>query len=249
MNIKGNTVLITGGATGIGLALAEAFIKEGNEVLICGRTKSKLEEAKTKLPKLHTIACDIAGEEGRKYLFERVTANYGKINILVNNAGIQKTIDFTKGPARLLEGESEVDINLKAPIHLAALFIPLLLEKKESAIVNVSSQLAFAPLAFIPVYCATKAALHSFTLSLRHQLKGTPVKVFELLPPRVATDLGKGSGRDKGNMPAAIPVGQVVETTMDALQNDKYEIFVGTSNYLIKLAKSDPDTLLQAMNG
>ena len=249
MKITGNSILITGGATGIGLALAEAFIREGNEVIICGRTESKLEQARAKVPQLHTVTCDIAGEAGRKYLFDWVTSNYGKVNILVNNAGIQNIIDFTKGPAQLLEGESEVDVNLSAPIYLSARFIPLLLERKEAAIINVSSQLAFVPLAFIPVYCATKAALHSFTLSLRHQLRGTPVKVFELMPPRVDTDLGKGSGRDGGHMPPAISTGQVVETAMDALKSDKFEILVGTAKELLSMLKKNPDDLFEIMNG
>jgi uncharacterized oxidoreductase len=249
VKIKGNTVLITGGASGIGLALAEAFIREGNEVAICGRTQSRLDEARARLPQLHTVACDIAGEKGRKYLFDWVTANFGNINILVNNAGIQNVIDFTKGPAQLLEGESEIDTNLAAPIYLSARVIPILLERKEAAIINVSSQLAFVPLAFIPVYCATKAALHSFTLSLRHQLRETSIKVFELMPPRVDTDLGKGPRRDGGNMPHAIPTGQVVETTMDALKSDKFEIPVGTANELLSMLKKDPDGLFKIMNG
>ncbi len=249
MKITGNSVLITGGATGIGLALAAALLKAGNEVLICGRTASKLEEARIKLPQLRTVTCDIAGEEGRKYLFDWVTTNFGNVNILVNNAGIQKVIDFSKGPAQLLEGENEIDVNLNAPIYLSARFIPLLLKRKEAAIVNVSSQLAFAPLAFIPVYCATKAALHSFTLSLRHQLRGTSVKVFELIPPRVDTDLGRGPRHDRGHMPAAIPAGQVVETAMEALKNDTFEIVVGTANDLIPRFRNNPDELFKIMNG
>ncbi|RPJ61228.1 MAG: SDR family NAD(P)-dependent oxidoreductase [Dehalococcoidia bacterium] len=249
MNITGNTVLITGGASGIGLGLAEAFIREGNEVLICGRTESNLEQARARFPQLHTFTCDIAGEEGRKYLFDRVAAYYGNINILVNNAGIQNVIDFTTGHAQLLEGESEIDTNLVAPIYLSARFIPLLLERKEAAIINVSSQLAFVPLAFLPVYCATKAAVHSFTLSLRHQLRATSIKVFELMPPRVDTDLGKGPQRDKGHIPPAISVGQVVETTMNALKSDKFEILVGSANELLSMLKKDPDDLFKIMNG
>jgi uncharacterized oxidoreductase len=246
---KGNTILITGGASGIGLGMAEAFIREGNEVVICGRTQSKLDQARARFPQLHTVTCDIAGEEGRKYLFDRVTANYGNVNILVNNAGVQNAIDFTRGPEQLLKGENEIDINLAAPIYLSARFIPLLLQRKEAAIINVSSQLAFVPLAFLPVYCATKAALHSFTLSLRHQLKGTPLKVFELMPPRVDTDLGKGPRRTGGHTPAAIPVGQVVDTMMDALKGDKLEILVGSANDLLSMLKKDPDGLFKVMNG
>lgn len=248
MRVAGNTVLITGGATGIGLALAEVFLREGNKVLICGRTESRLAEAKAELPRVNTIRCDISEEEDIKYLLERVQSDYPKTNILVNNAGIQRMIDFTAGPLQLLDGESEIDINLKAPIHLSAYFIPFLMQSKEAAIINVSSGLAFAPLAFMPVYCATKAAIHSFTLSLRHQLKGTSIKVFELIPPRVDTDLGKGSRGNWERTAAAIPAVQVAETAVEALKNDTYEVAVGAANDLMKGSRQNPEELFQLMN-
>ena len=193
MKTNGNTVLITGGATGIGFALAEAFVNEGNKVLICGRRKAKLEEAQQKLPQMHVRQCDLAKQTDRESLLNWVKDQYEGLNILVNNAGVQKAIDLRRGAADLLQREDEVQVNFVAPVHLSACFAPLLMNKKEAAIINVSSALAFVPIAAMPVYCATKAAVHSFSVSLRHQLKGTSVKVFEIVPPAVDTDLERGS--------------------------------------------------------
>ena len=139
MKINGNTILITGGATGIGFALAEAFVKEDNEVIICGRRGDKLREAKIKLPQIHTKVCDLSKEKEREALYNWIKSNFKDLNILVNNAGIQRMIDFKTGISNLSEGENEIDINLKAPIQLSAFFIPDLLKQKESALVNVSS--------------------------------------------------------------------------------------------------------------
>lgn len=197
MKVKGNTILITGGATGIGFSLAEAFVNAGNEVIICGRRENKLKEAKDKLPQIHTKRCDLSKGEERKLLYDWVISNFKNINMLVNNAGIQRMIDLKKGTQDLLDGEDEIEVNLKAYIHLSAYFIPLFLKRKEAAIVNISSGLAFIPIAIMPVYCATKAAVHSFSLSLRHQLKNTPIKVFEIIPPTVDTELDRGAREEK----------------------------------------------------
>lgn len=191
MNLANNTVLITGGSSGIGLAFAERFLRAGSEVVICGRREEKLREAKAKFPQLHIRVCDVADEDEGIALFEWTTHEFPKLNVLVNNAGIQRRIDFmhTEPWHRTRQ---EIAVNLEAPMHLSRLFIPHLLRQAERspAIINVTSGLAFAPLANVPVYCATKAALRSFTLSLRHQLAATRLKVIEVIPPAVDTDLG-----------------------------------------------------------
>ena len=192
MKMGSNTILITGGATGIGFALAQAFVKYDNKVLICGRRESKLEEAKSKLPGVVIHQCDLSDLEGRQSLYRWVKDNYKELNVLINNAGIQRSINLRKGMLELLSGEDEIQTNFTAPIQLSALFAPLLLEKKEAAIINVSSGLGFVPMAVLPVYCATKAGIHMFTVSLRQQLKSTSVKVFEVIPPAVETELGRG---------------------------------------------------------
>ena len=196
MKLSGNTVLITGGATGIGYAMAESFLEAGNDVIICGRREDRLLKAKQKHPDIHIKVCDVADEEDRKTLFKWSTENFRDLNILVNNAGVQRDIDFTKGVAEFLAGESEIKINLEAPIVLSGMFIPFLTGKKEAAIINVSSGLGFVPAARMPVYSASKAGLHAFYMALRHQLKNQRIKVFEVVPPVVDTELN-AEGRAK----------------------------------------------------
>lgn len=247
MKTAGNTILITGGATGIGFALADAFVKAGNEVIICGRREHKLEEAKRKLPQIHTKVCDVSKEKERESLYNWAVSNFKNINILVNNAGIQRMIDLRKGISELASGEDEIDINLKAYIRLAAYFIPHLSKQKESAIINVSSGLGFIPIAAMPVYCATKAAIHSFSLSLRHQLRDTAIKVFEVIPPTVDTELDKGT-RGKRGVERGIPPSEVSKAAMKALENNQYECAVGMAENLYTAARTNPEQFFQRMN-
>ena len=200
MEITGNTILITGGATGIGLALAEVFITAGNTVIICGRKENKLKQAKAKFSQIHTMVCDLSKEEERESLCASIKNNFTNLNILVNNAGIQNIIAFKKGTEEVPAIESEIAINLVAPIYLSACLVPFLFTKKEAAIINLSSSLGFVPKANKPVYCATKAAIHSFSLSLRHQLKDTSIKVFEVIPPMVDTGLVKKTTEEAGQV-------------------------------------------------
>jgi uncharacterized oxidoreductase len=232
MKITGNTILITGGGSGIGLALAEAFVGAGNEVIICGRRESKLQEAQEAMPDIHVKRCDLSVAEERAALFEWTSSYFPQVNVLVNNAGIQRTIDFTKGTEQLFAGENEVETNLVAPIQLSAYFIPVLLEKEESAIVNVSSGLGFVPIAAMPVYCATKAAVHSFSASIRHQLRNTPIKVFEVIPPTVDTELNQEGRAARGQPHMGMPPAPVAQATLDGMENDLFEITVGESGGL-----------------
>ncbi len=248
MKTSGNSVLVTGGATGIGFALAEAFVKAGNKVLICGRRKARLEEARRRLPQLQVRQCDLSHEEGRESLCNWVRDNCEDLNILVNNAGIQRAIDLKKGARELLGGEDEVQVNFAAPIHLSAYFAPLLSKKEEAAIVNVSSGLAFVPIAAMPVYCATKAGIHMFSVSLRHQLKGTPVKVFEIVPPAVDTELGKGTTGASEQEYRGIPPSEVAEATMKALKNDEYEVVIGEAKGLVEGSRRDFEKTFQELN-
>jgi uncharacterized oxidoreductase len=248
MRTAGNTILVTGGATGIGFSLAEAFDIAGNEVIICGRRESRLKEAKNKLPRIHIKVCDLSKEKERKSLFEWVSSNFSNTNILINNAGIQRMIDFKSGTQDLFDGEDEIEINLKASVHLSAYFIPLLSKHKEAAIINVSSGLAFIPIAAMPIYCATKAAVHSFSLSLRHQLRDTPIKVFEIIPPMVDTELDKGMGGEQGQEDRGIPPTEVAKAAIKALKNNEYEIAVGMAQNLRMDARNDPEQAFQNMN-
>jgi uncharacterized oxidoreductase len=191
MKLSGNTILITGGGSGIGLAFAERFIKRGNQIIICGRRESVLQQAKEKFPGIITRRCDLTIESERIALFDWVTANYPETNGLVNNAGILQRFNVLKADAKHNWSyfSKEITANLEAPVHLSLLFAPFFAEKGAAAIINVTSGLAFTPLAITPVYSASKAALHSFTMSLRYQLSATAIEVIEIAPPAVATDL------------------------------------------------------------
>lgn len=248
MKVSNNTVLITGGATGIGFCLAEELVKAGNEVIVCGRRKEKLNEAKSKLPQVHTKVCDVSNPKDRESLFNWVTANFKNINILVNNAGIQRMLDLKNGIQELTKTENEININLTSTVHLSAYFIPSFMKQREAAIINVTSGLGFVPIAIIPVYCATKAALHSFSISLRHQLKNTSVKVFEIIPPTVDTELDKGTRAQRNMTYRGIPPSEVASSTMKALANDEFELAVGQAQNLVSSSRSSFDEQFNRMN-
>jgi uncharacterized oxidoreductase len=190
MQLAGNAVLITGGSTGIGLAMAQRFAEAGSEVIACGRRQQALDEARLQIPGLQTIQCDVSIEDQRLRLLERVRHDFPKTNVLVNNAGIQNRPAPMTEPQDWAAHKQELATNLEAPMHLSMLFIPFLQAQQDPAIINVTSGLAFVPMAGMPTYCATKAALHSFTLSLRRQLKDAGIEVIEMAPPAVQTDLG-----------------------------------------------------------
>jgi uncharacterized oxidoreductase len=247
MKITGNTILITGGATGIGFALAKVFLEAGNEIIICGRREHKLLEAQNELPEVHIRVCDVAKESDRRELFGWTMANFKKLNMLVNNAGIQREVDFKQG-VKGLSAENELDINLAAPIHLSALFIPHLMTKPEAAIVNISSGLGFIPLAIMPIYCATKAGLHSFSLTLRHQLRDTSIRVYEVIPPTVDTELDQGARDRRGQTDRGIPPEDVAAAALQAIQDDEFEKAVAQAQGLWQAARSDPEKVFNRMN-
>jgi uncharacterized oxidoreductase len=231
MRTSNNTILITGGATGIGLALAEAFVKAGSEVIICARTENNLKQAKEMIPQLHVKKCDISKESECDELYTWVTSNFKDLNILINNAGIQRMIDFKKGTEDLIrhrsaDGEDEIEVNFRSLIYMTALFTPHLMKQKEAAIINVSSGLAFHPMPILPVYCATKAAVHMFSMLLRQQLEEISVKVFELIPPMVDTNLDKGARKARGQKYFGIKTEEFVQPAMKAFESDEYEIRV-----------------------
>ena len=231
MKLEGNTVLITGGTSGIGRALAAAFLKEGSRVIICGRRAERLKALAQMHPNLVTRVCDVSRAHEREELVGWTTTNFPDTNILINNAGVQLTADLTR-PVDLRRIYEEVDTNLIAPLHLGSLMAPHLSARPEAAIVNISSGLAFTPLAFMPVYCATKAAIHSLTLSLRYQLRHTAVKVFEIAPPSVDTELGHDRRADKSESHGGIPVSEFLAGALDALRDDQLEAPIGMARNL-----------------
>ena len=242
MEFKANTVLITGGASGIGFALAERFVQEGSSVIICGRREHKLKEAQSKYPQVDIRVCNVADPAERSALFAWVTETYPSLNILVNNAGIQQQIELQQKPTWEMLDE-EVAINLEAPIHLSILFIPHLLKQKQPAIINITSGLSFVPKASVPVYCATKAALHSFTLSLRHQISSTPISVIEIIPPAVDTDLG-----GKGLHTFGVPVNEFTDAIVEQLKMGNIEATYGFSAESSHATREQLDAIFKQMN-
>lgn len=191
-----SSILITGGGSGIGLAFAKRLSAIGHEVIVVGRRLEQLAKAKEDCPELHTLQGDVGSEEGRVTLAATINAEFPQVNVLINNAGIQNRLPPFTDPEQLNlwhRHKQEIEINFEAPIHLTTLLLPQLLTHDIGMVANVSSGLAFVPMSIMPTYCATKAALHSYTLSLREQLKSSSVKVIEIIPPAVNTDLG-GAG-------------------------------------------------------
>jgi len=222
MKLSGNTILITGGASGIGLAFAKQFLRAGNQVIVVGRREEKLAEAKEKFPQLHTRVCDVSIEQERIQLFEWITKEFPDLNVLVNNAGIQQRVNLLKGKNDWKYYQNEIAINVEGPIHLSMLFIPHLIKQKEAAIINVTSGLAVQPGVWVPIYSATKAAMHSFTLTMRHQLENTSVEVIEVLPPAVNTDLG-----GVGLHTFGAPLQDFIEAIFEGLEKEQLEIGYG----------------------
>ena len=183
-----DTVLITGGTSGIGLALAKRYLADGNRVLIVGKNREKLDKTVEENPGLIPLLADVSREEDRVQLFKTVSEQYPEVNVLINNAGIQQRLDLMKLDWEVWK--KEIDTNFDAPIHLCGLFAPFLKGKEHALIVNVSSGLAFRPPVNVPVYGATKAGIHSFTYTLREQLKDQGIDVIEIIPPAVNTNLG-----------------------------------------------------------
>jgi uncharacterized oxidoreductase len=248
MKLSGNTVLVTGGATGIGLALAEQFLKAGSEVIICGRRENRLLEAQKKYPKMHIRVCDVAKTADRTTLLEWVRSGFPALNILINNAGIQRDIDFKKGIDGYLAGQSEIAVNLEAPIVLTGMFVPFLTGKPGAAIINVSSGLGFVPAANMPVYSATKAGLHAFSMAIRHQLRSTGIKVIEVIPPAVDTELNQEGRALRGGYKPDTKSEEFAAVVMKGIAGDAPEIGYGMTENSIKASRADLDKAFQQMN-
>jgi uncharacterized oxidoreductase len=242
MQLSGNTVLVTGGASGIGLAFARRFLTAGNTVIICGRREQKLREAEAANPGLRTRVCNLAEQSDREQLADSIRREFPGLNVLLNNAGIQRKVRLASQEP-WDDARQEILTNLDAPIHLTRLFIPHLLEQPRAAIINVTSGLAFAPRADTPIYSATKAALHSFTLSLRHQLLGSSVEAIEIIPPAVDTDLG-----GPGLHTFGVNVDEFADAVFARLGGDEQEIGYGFAEGARKASRAELDQIAARIN-
>lgn len=239
MQISNNKILITGGASGIGLGLTQRFIEENNTVIICGRRASVLAEVAQQFPSVITRVCDLSDEAERIDLYNWAKENHSDLNVLINNAGIQNWMS-TEDDSFYEKANEEITTNVLAPVHLAALFSKL---ASLNTIINVTSGLAFVPLAKAPVYCATKAFMRSFTLSLRQSLKGSNIEVIEMIPPALNTDLG-----GKGIHDAYPAVSEFVETIFQQLKEGKTELTFGMSEDRLKTNNESIQALFNVMN-
>ena len=220
MKLSNNKILITGGATGIGLGLTERFIQENNTVIICGRRESVLQDVAKRFPNVIYKTSDISQESGRTELYDWIQANHNDLNVLVNNAGIQNWMSAEQ-PDFYQKANEEINTNVLAPVHLVNLFLGL---RSLNTIINVTSGLAFVPFSKVPVYCGTKAFMRSFTLSLRHILKERNIEVIEMIPPALNTDLG-----GKGLHDTQPPVSDFIESVFEQMKEGKTELTFGFS--------------------
>lgn len=236
MRLTNNKILITGGASGIGLGLTERFINENNTVIICGRRESVLNDAKNKFPSVITKVCDLTQETERIELYKWLAENHPDLNVLINNAGIQNWMNISDSDF-YSKAANEINTNILAPVHLTTLLLQL---TSLNTILNVTSGLAFVQLSKVPVYCASKAFFHSFTLSLRHLLKSKNIEVIELIPPALNTDLG-GKGLHDGQ-PAVL---DFVNAIFQQLREGKTELTFGFSEIM---AKATPEVVNATFN-
>ncbi len=236
MELTNNKILITGGASGIGLGLTERFIRENNTVIICGRRGSVLKEVADKFPSIITKVCDLSIEAERVELFKWVSEHHSDLNVLVNNAGIQQWMTISDDDF-FQRAKNEIVTNIEAPLHLMSLFINL---KSLKTIINVTSALSFVPFTKVPVYSATKTFFHSFTLSARHLLKSKNIEVIEMIPPALNTDLG-----GKGLHDFAPPVSDFIQSVFEQLKEGKTEITFGFSE---AMTKGGPEEIKAAFN-
>lgn len=243
MTQQQNAILITGGGSGIGLETAKLFAQKGNRVIITGRNEAKLRNAVEQIGEADYIVSDITDASAVDALVARLENEYPDLNILINNAGLAYAYDITTGSGAYDKAAAEMTTNYLATVRLTEKLLPLLESQEESAIVNVSSIVAFAPSLKIPSYSASKAALHSYTQSLRLALQSTSVKVFEVMPPLVDTEFAKELSGNK------IPASQVASEIVKGLEQDNFEIHVAVTADLYRLFLSSPLKALHQVNG
>jgi uncharacterized oxidoreductase len=247
MKMQQRTILITGGTSGIGLELARQLLAGDNTVIVTGRDVEKIAATKRLLPGVHAFASDVSDPAGITALQARVVAQFPALDTLINNAGIMRNLNLNQ--VRALEDVTrEIDINLSGPVRMAQQFLPHLKSRPGALIVNVSSGLAFIPMPISPIYCATKAAIHSFTQSLRVQLRATGITVIELAPPGVETPLFRGEFAEEMKGQKGMDVKVFVRKAIAGIEAGKLEIRPGLSNVLKIMSRIAPGFMLNQMS-
>jgi uncharacterized oxidoreductase len=246
MKMSGRTVLITGGTSGIGHELANQLLQKGNTVIVTGRDQKRLDATSRALPAVHVICSDVSDPADIVNLYGTVTGRFPALDTLVNNAGIMRNLNLNL-PRDLQDVSQEIEINLCGPIMMVQQFLPHLKTRKDALIVNVSSGLAFVPLPIAPIYCATKAAMHSFTQSLRVQLARTSVTAVELAPPGTETPLLRGEFAAEMQGQKAMEVAVLVERAIAGIEAGRLEIRPGLANVLKAMSRLAPEFMLKQL--
>jgi uncharacterized oxidoreductase len=249
MKLSGNTILITGGTSGIGLELARQLSQRNNTILVTGRDHSKLRAIQEHVPGVHTYQSDVSDPAAIAALYQRVTNDFPDLNVLINNAGVMRTLSLN-GQNGLQDIGREIEVDLLGPVRMVEQFLPFLTTKPHAAIINTSSLLAFVPLASAPIYSAAKAGIHSYTQSLRIQLQNTNVNVFELAPPATITPLLENLGSDtlNSNSPVVMRLDKMVRVALQRLEQDRSEIRPGMSNVMKWMSRLAPNFMLNQVN-
>jgi uncharacterized oxidoreductase len=245
MKTTKNTILITGGSAGIGLELAKQFEAAGNKVIITGRDAARLKKATDQLPGVTGIISDVSRAEDVDQLVARLEKEFPQLNVVINNAGRAFVYNLAQTEGAYAKAAEEMETNYLSVIRLNEKLLPILRRQSEAAIVDVSSIVAYTPNHILATYSATKAALHSYTVSLRHSLaKNTNIKVFELMPPLVNTEFS----HEIGGAERGIPPSVVAEDLLKAFEHNDYEVRVGNTAYIYELSRKSPDEAFAVLN-
>ncbi len=247
MNLKNNTILITGGTSGFGLEFTKQLLDLGNTVIVTGRNQDKLDQTKKQFPKVNIFQSDVSDPKAIKELFQKVVTQFPNLNMLINNAGEMRKINLHDTSIDLENITKEIDINLSGPIRMIQQFLPHLKKQKNGAIMNVTSGLALIPFPISPIYGATKSGLRSYTKSLRVQLKNTNIKVFELVAPAAKTPLNDKFANDV-DPKSLMEADKLVTIAIKGLENDKLEIYPGIANVLKIMSRLAPAFFLKQLS-
>ncbi len=247
MELKNNTILITGGTSGIGLELATRLLRLGNTVIITGRDQGRLDQVHRLLPGVHTLQSDVSDPEAIQLLYQQITKQYPALNILINNAGEMRRLDLHDPLNDVHNITREVEINLSGPIRMVQQFLPLLRKKKNAAILNVTSGIALVPFPLAPVYSATKSGLRAFTKTLRVQVKRDGIKVFDLVAPGARTPLND-KFKDDVNPRMLMDAGKLADDAIRGLESDKWEIYPGIAKVIRFMSRLAPGILFGQMS-
>jgi uncharacterized oxidoreductase len=249
MELQNNTILITGGTSGLGLEFAKELMKSGNTVIVTGRDQAKLTSVSKALPGLHTFKSDVSNPSDIADLYEKVTAQFPKLNVLINNAGEMRRLSLHNTDIDLLDITREVETNLMGPIRMVQAFLPQLKKMESAAVLNVTSGLALIPYPISPIYGATKAGLRSYTKSLRVQMKNTKIKVFELVAPAAKTPLNDKFENMEGFDPKQLMEPEkMVDITLKAMKKDSYQIYPGVARILLIMSRIAPAFMLNVLS-